>query len=76
MLWVMEKSDFPLWMDVRGDLIYIICTKESQIQEVINKMSTDTCILSEYEEWDEGDDMNWILKFKVLHEYDKSPEEN
>ena len=72
----MEKNDFPLWMDVRGDLIYIICTKEHQVQEVLVKMSTDSCILSEYEERDEEDDMKWILKFKVLSEFDKSPERN
>ena len=72
----MEKNDFPLWMDVRGDLIYIICTKEHQVQEVLDKMSMDSCILSEYEEWDEEEDMKWILKFKVLSEFDKSPERN
>ena len=72
----MEKNDFPLWMDVRGDLIYIICTKEHQVQEGLDRMSTDSCILSEYEEWDEEEDMKWILKFKVLSEFDKSPERN
>ena len=72
----MEKNDFPLWMDVRGDLIYIICTKEHQVQEVLDRMSTDSCILSESEEWDEEEDMKWILKFKVLSEFDKSPERN
>jgi hypothetical protein len=39
-------------------------------------MTTDTCILSDYEEWDEGDDMKWILTFKVLDEFDKKPELN
>ena len=72
----MEKNDFPLWMDVRGDLIYIICTKEHQVQEVLDRMATDSCILSEYEEWVEEEDMKWILKFKVLSEFDKSPERN
>ena len=39
-------------------------------------MCTDTCILEHYEEWDKGDDMKWILTFRVLDEYEKPMELN
>jgi hypothetical protein len=39
-------------------------------------MTTDTCFLSDYEEWDEDDDMKWILTFKILDEFDVKPELN
>ena len=39
-------------------------------------MTTDTCVLDSYEEWDEGDDMKWILTFKILDEYELKPELN
>ena len=39
-------------------------------------MTTDMCYLSDYEEWDEDEDMKWILTFKVLDEFDKKPELN
>ena len=59
-----------------GDLIYIICNKESQQDIVIQKMVNDNCILESYEEWDEDDDMKWILVFRILDEYDIKPELN
>ena len=48
-----------------GEYIYIICKDEDQVQPVMDKMNTDTCYLSDYEEWDEDEDMKWILTFKV-----------
>jgi len=59
-----------------GDLIYIICNKESQQDIVIQKMVNDNCILESYEEWDEDDDMKWILVFRILDGYDIKPELN
>ena len=73
---IYNNAENKLYVKTNGDKIVIICSKESQQEKVMKRMVTDTCILDNYEEWDEGDDMNWILKFKVLHEYDKSPEEN
>ena len=60
---VMVRSD--------GDRIVIICKKENQIQTVINRMTTDTCIFTDYEEWDEDKDMKWILTFKVLDDFNQ-----
>ena len=58
------------------DYIYIICPNEEQVQPVLDKMTTDTCFLSDYEEWDEGDDMKWILTFKVFDDNEELPDKN
>ena len=73
---VYNQWDNQVMVKTNGDMIYIICKDEEQVQPVMNRMTTDTCILSDYEEWDEGDDMKWILTFKVLDEFDKKPELN
>ena len=65
---VMVRSD--------GDLIYVICSKEKQQLQVINKMCTDSCILEHYEEWDDDDDRIWILPFRVLDEFERKMELN
>ena len=38
------------------------------MDEVVKRMTTDTCLLSSYEEWDEGKDTKWILTFSVCDE--------
>ena len=49
---------------------------EEQQKKVIDRMCTDSCILEHYEEWDEGQDMKWILTFRVLDDYEKKVEYN
>jgi len=71
-----NQSDGKVMVRTDGDLIYVICNKEEQQKKVMTKMCTDTCILEHYEEWDEGDDMKWILTFRVLDEYEKQMESN
>jgi hypothetical protein len=40
-------------------------------------MTTDTCKLSGYEEWDDDEDKKWILTFAVVSdEYTLDPELN
>ena len=73
---VYNQWDNEVMVRTNGDMIYIICKDEEQVQPVMDRMTTDTCFLSDYEEWDEGDDMKWILTFKVLDEFDKKPELN
>ena len=73
---VYNKWDNEVMVKTAGEYIYIICHNEEQVEPVMNRMTTYTCILSDYEEWDEGDDMKWILTFKVLDEFDKKPELN
>ena len=73
---VYNRPDNEVMVRTNKDYIYIICRNEEQVQPVMDKMNTDTCFLSDYEEWDEGDDMKWILTFKVLDEYELKPDLN
>ena len=52
-----------------GNKIYIIC-KESKEQQVIDRMTTNTCILSEYKEWssERGMEKRSLLVFQVMDE--------
>jgi len=73
---IYNNAENKLYVKTNGDKIVIICSKESQQEQVIKRMTTDNCILDSYEEWDEGDDMKWILTFKVLDEYELKPDLN
>ena len=73
---VYNRPDNIVMVRTNGDYIYIICKEEDQVQPVLDRMNTDTCFLSDYEEWDEGNDMKWILTFKLLDEFDIKPELN
>ena len=46
------------------------------MQKVISKMTNRDCIFEGYEEWDEEEDMKWILTFRVLDEYENYPDIN
>ena len=39
-------------------------------------MTTKNCMLESYEEWDEGNDMKWILIFRILDDYETKPNLN
>ena len=71
---VYNQYDNAVYVKTDGDKINIICNKENQMQKVISKMSNDDCIFEGYEEWDEDEDMKWILTFRVLDDYEKYPD--
>ena len=73
---IYNRANNEVYVKSEGDLIYVICNRESQQDIVVQKMTTKNCILDSYEEWDEGDDMKWILIFKILDEFDIKPELN
>ena len=73
---VYNNPDNKLMVRTNGDKIVIICSKESQQEQVMKRMINDNCILDDYEEWDEGDYMKWILTFRLLDEYELKPEFN
>ena len=73
---VYNRPDNEVMVKTAGDYIYIICPTEDQVQPVMDRMNTDTCFLADYEEWDEGEDMKWILTFKVFDEPEELPEKN
>ena len=63
---VYNHADNQLYVKSEGNKIVVICSKESQQEQVIKRMTTDNCILDYYEEWDEEDDMKWILTFRII----------
>ena len=71
-----NHADNKVMVRTDGDLIYVICNKEDQQKKVIKKMCTDNCILEDYEQWDEGEDMKWILTFRILDEFERKMELN
>ena len=73
---IYNNAENKLYVKTNGDKIVIICSEESQQEQVIKRMTTDNCILDYYEEWDEGDDMKWILTFRVLDDYELKPNLN
>ena len=70
---VYNRADNQIFVRTDNDLIYVICSKESQQDKVVQRMTTDNCILESYEVWDEDDDMKWVLTFRVLDEYESKP---
>ena len=73
---VYNKYDNRVMVKTDGDLIYIICNKEEQQDNVVKRMTTDNCLLESYEEWDEDEDKKWILTFRVLDDYEVTPNLN
>tara|TARA_B100000073_G_scaffold305626_1_gene274908 strand:- start:186 stop:437 length:252 start_codon:yes stop_codon:yes gene_type:complete len=72
-----NKWDNHIMISTNGDEINVICNTELQMDKVVKRLSTDTCLLSGYEEWDEGKDKKWILKFIVCDdEYEFIPDYN
>jgi|TARA_R110002020_G_scaffold437536_1_gene647789 hypothetical protein len=62
---VYNQSDNHVMVRTNGDEIHIICNTESQMDKVVEKMTTDSCKLAGYEEWDEDSDKKFILTFIV-----------
>ena len=73
---VYNKLDNEVMVRTNGDEIHIICNTESQMDKVVKKMTTDTCKLAAYEEWDDDSDTKWLLTFKVLDEFENYPDYN
>ena len=73
---IYNKHDNQVMVKTDGDLIYIICNSDEQQDTVVEKMTTDNCLLESYEEWDDDEDKKWILTFRVLDEYDAIPNLN
>lgn len=70
---IYNQSDNQVMVKTNGDLIYIICNKEEQQETVVKRMTTDNCILENYEVWE---DEQVILTFRVLDDYEITPKLN
>jgi|TARA_R110001592_G_scaffold327788_1_gene609113 hypothetical protein len=74
----MIDEDNELLLSTNGDMIYIICNTDEQQRMVVKRMTTDNCMLEEYEVWEEDGEhpQTTILKFRVLDYYEQRPQLN
>ena len=70
---IYNQSDNQVMVKTNGDLIYIVCNKEEQQETVVKRMTTDNCMLENYEVWE---DEQVILTFRVLDDYEITPKLN
>ena len=70
---VYNRWDNEVMDKTAGEFIYIVCHKEEQQKKVVSKMTTDKCILESYEPWE---DEKVILTFRVLDDYEVTPNLN
>jgi len=70
---IYNRPDNQVMVKTDGDLIYIICNSDEQQDTVVEKMTTDNCLLESYEVWE---DEKVILTFRVLDNYEVKEELN
>ena len=73
---VYNHWDNMVYVRSNGDTIHVICHKEEQMEAVNERFHGTGNEFIGYEEWDEGEDMKWILTFKVTDENEQLPEKN
>ena len=74
---VYNHADNMIMVKTNGDEINVICNTEEQMDRVVERLTTDTCLLAGYEEWDEDEEKKWILKFFICDsDYEMTPEYN
>ena len=69
---VYNHADNVVMVKSQGDKIVIICHSEEQLDQINERfMKKDAnVILVDYEEWDEDDDMKWILTYQLQEGFD------
>ena len=68
--------DNMVYIKTDGDMIYVVCNKENQMDDVNKRFYGSGNELIGYEEWDEGKDKKWIMTWKVPSGFDKPIEYN
>ena len=62
---LINDAENNIMVSIQGDKILVIC-KSDQMDELVERISTDRCFLSGYEPWEDyGDDTFYILTFMV-----------
>ena len=59
---IYNHADNQVYIKTDGDKTVIICNTEKQMEQVMDRMSSNH-IFIEYEEWDEDDDKKFIVTF-------------
>tara|TARA_R100001163_G_C4932882_1_gene108058 strand:- start:330 stop:557 length:228 start_codon:yes stop_codon:yes gene_type:complete len=63
-----NKPDNKVMVRTDGDFIYIISPSEKQTEQVVKRMTTESCELVNYEPWE---DETVILTFQITENFDK-----
>jgi len=59
---IYNQANNQVYIKTDGDKTIIICNTEKQMEQVMDRMSSNH-IFIEYEEWDEDDDKKFIVTF-------------
>ena len=73
---VYNHADNLIYVKTNGNLIYIICNKESQQEQVVKRMVNDNCRFKSYEEVNDDINRKYILTFEVVDDYELKQEFN
>ena len=63
-----NKPDNKVMVRTDGDFIYIISPSEKQTEQVVKRMTTESCELVNYEPWEYE---TVILTFQITENFDK-----
>ena len=69
---VYNHADNVVMVKSQGDKIVIVCHLEEQLDQINERFMKEgaNVILVDYEEWDEGKHMKWILTYQVQEGFD------
>ena len=73
---VYNHADNLIYVKTNGNLIYIICNRESQQEQVVKRMVNDNCRFKSYEEVNDDINRKYILTFEVVDDYELKQEFN
>ena len=70
-----NSADNLIYVKSHRDKIFVICNNMEQVDEVQKRLHKHGNTMIDFEEWDEDEDMKWILTFKVFDD-EQLPEKN
>ena len=65
---VYNQSDNTVFVSTNGEKIVVVCDTEAKLEHVQRKFHEAGNRIIEFEEWDEGEDKQYIVTFSVDEE--------
>ena len=65
---VYNQADNKVFISSNGEKIVVVCDTEAKLQHVQKKFHEAGNRIIEFEEWDEGEDKQYIVTFAVAEE--------
>tara|TARA_R110000824_G_scaffold205378_3_gene390249 strand:- start:1767 stop:2051 length:285 start_codon:yes stop_codon:yes gene_type:complete len=70
---ILNEPDNLVLVNARPGCVRIICRTDDQMDGVMDRMmGGGNCVLEEFEQWDEGEDKQFIMTFRVLDDFNSS----